>query len=124
MPLPTRANVQTLDYTLGAQPAAVLEAKALSPSSATLDYTLAAQPAVGLLSGVAPTNYFITAFNGTYSVTGQSSNISFGRLLSAQNGVYSVAGQTVDISVGIPPTPITAIEYFVEIRSFTERRRF
>jgi hypothetical protein len=69
-------------------------------------------------------NYSITAFNGTYSVTGQSTSISFGRLLSPQNGVYSVAGQTVDISVGIPPTPITAIEYFVEIRSFTERRRF
>jgi hypothetical protein len=66
----------------------------------------------------------LTPQNGTYSVLGQSANISFGRLLSAQNGVYSVAGQTVDISVGIPPTPITAIEYFVEIRSFTERRRF
>jgi hypothetical protein len=69
-------------------------------------------------------NYSITAFNGTYSVTGQSASISFGRLLSPQNGVYSVAGQAIDISVGIPPTPITAIEYFVEIRSFTERRRF
>lgn len=72
----------------------------------------------------APVNYSITAFNGTYSISGQSSNISFGRLLSAQNGVYSVAGQAVDITVGIAPTPITAIEYFVEIRSFTERRRF
>jgi hypothetical protein len=53
MPLPTRANVETLDYTLGAQPAALLEAKALSPTSYTLDYTLAAQPAVGL-AGVTP----------------------------------------------------------------------
>lgn len=66
----------------------------------------------------------LTPQYGTYSVLGQTANISFGRLLSAQNGVYSVAGQTVDISIGIPPTPITAIEYFVEIRSFTERRRF
>jgi hypothetical protein len=69
-------------------------------------------------------NYTITALNGTYSVSGQTANISFARLLSAQNGVYSVAGQTVNISAGIPPTPVTAIEYFVEIRSFTERRRF
>ena len=53
MSLPTRADVQTLDYTLGAQPAAVLEAKALSPTSYTLDYTLAAQPVVGL-SGATP----------------------------------------------------------------------
>ena len=53
MSLPTRADVQTLDYTLGAQPAAVLEAKALSPTSYSLDYTLAAQPAVGL-SGATP----------------------------------------------------------------------
>ena len=71
-----------------------------------------------------PVNFALTGLNGSYTVTGQSASISFGRLLSVQNGVYSVAGQTVDISVGIPPTPITAIEYFVEIRSFTERRRF
>jgi len=57
-------------------------------------------------------------------VTGQSATVSFGRLLSAQNGVYSVAGQVVDISVGIPPTPVTAIDLFAELRSFTERRRF
>jgi len=66
----------------------------------------------------------LNASSGSYSVTGQSIAVSFGRLLSAQNGVYSVAGQVVDISVGVPPTPVTAIEYFVEIRSFTERRRF
>jgi hypothetical protein len=66
----------------------------------------------------------LDASSGSYSVTGQSIAVSFGRLLSAQNGVYSVAGQVVDISVGVPPTPVTAIEYFVEIRSFTERRRF
>jgi hypothetical protein len=66
----------------------------------------------------------LIASNGTYAVNGQSAIVSFGRLLLPANGVYSVAGQAVDISVGIPPTPITAIEYFVEIRSFTERRRF
>jgi hypothetical protein len=68
--------------------------------------------------------YTITAVNGTYLVSGQNATLSFGRLLSAQNGVYSVAGQAVDISVGAPPAPTLGIELFVEIRSFTERRRF
>ena len=73
----------------------------------------------------APPNAFtITAVNGTYLVSGQTATLSFGRLLSAQNGVYSVAGQAVDISVGAPPAPTLGIELFVEIRSFTERRRF
>jgi len=66
----------------------------------------------------------LDASSGSYSVTGQSIAVSFGRLLSAQNGVYSVTGQVVDISVGIPPTPVTAIDLFAELRSFTERRRF
>jgi hypothetical protein len=66
----------------------------------------------------------LDASSGSYSVTGQSIDVSFGRLLSAQNGVYSVAGQVVDISVGIPPTPITATDLLIELRSFTERRRF
>lgn len=71
-----------------------------------------------------PSGYTITAVNGTYLVSGQTATLSFGRLLSAQNGVYSVAGQAVDISVGAPPAPTLGIELFVEIRSFTERRRF
>lgn len=72
----------------------------------------------------APNSFTITAVNGTYLVSGQNATLSFGRLLSAQNGVYSVAGQAVDISVGAPPAPTLGIELFVEIRSFTERRRF
>lgn len=122
MPLPTRTNVLTLDFTGYGQPAAYIEAKALSPSSATLDYTLAGQPAFGL-PGAAATGYTITAVNGTYLVSGQTATLSFGRLLSAQNGVYSVAGQAAEITFG-GATPTTAQEFFIEIRSFTERRRF
>ena len=48
MPLPTRSDVLTLDFTGAGQPAAYIEAKTLSPTSYTLDYTLAAQPVVGL----------------------------------------------------------------------------
>ena len=51
MPLPTRSDVLTLDFTGYGQPAAYIEAKTLSPSSATLDYTLAGQPAFGLPDG-------------------------------------------------------------------------
>jgi hypothetical protein len=54
MPLPTRSDVLTLDYTGAGQPAAYIEAKTLSPSSATLDYTLAAQPVYGLAGGSPP----------------------------------------------------------------------
>ena len=54
MPLPTRSDVLTLDYTGAGQPAAYIEAKTLSPSSATLDYTLAAQPVFGLAAGAPP----------------------------------------------------------------------
>lgn len=54
MPLPTRSDVLTLDFTGAGQPAAYIEAKALSPSSYTLDYTLAAQPAVGITAGGPP----------------------------------------------------------------------
>lgn len=168
MALPTRDNVQTLDYSLGAQPAVVLEAKSLA--SGTLDYSLQAQPVFGLApSGGGPTYsltasygsysvtgqtatvsldrvltasygaysltgqsatltyagaYVITAQSGSYSLTGQSATLLMGRLLSAQNGVYSVAGQAADIVVGGTPTPTVIQEYFIEIRSFTERRRF
>jgi len=143
MPLPTRSDVLTLDYTGAGQPAAYIEAKNLSPSSATLDYTLAAQPVFGLASTA--TNYSITALNGAYTVTGrtvtllrsrsviafsgsyslngQSAALSVGRLLYAQNGVYSLSGQSADITYN-GGTPVAAAEYFIEIRSFTERRRF
>lgn len=48
MPLPTRSNVLTLDYSGFAQPAAYIEAKTLSPASSTLNYSLQAQPVFGL----------------------------------------------------------------------------
>ena len=66
----------------------------------------------------------ITALNGSYALTGQTADVSFGRLLSATNGVYSVAGQAVDISVSGGPAPVTAVEFYVDIRSLTERRRY
>lgn len=68
MALPTRANVETLDFSGYGQPAAYLEAKALSPSSYTLDYSGFAQPVIGLASGAPPApvqnSKFLIFFNG------------------------------------------------------------
>lgn len=142
MALPTRSDVQTLDFSGYGQPSAYLEAKALSPSSGTLGYSLQAQPVFGLPSAVTP-GYTITALRGVYAVTGYTTNITRTRLLTAQsgtyalagqdasvnidrlilaqNGVYSTSGQSVDITYG---GSIAGAQLFVEIRSFTERRRF
>ena len=52
MALPTRSNVETLDFSGYGQPAAYLEAKSLS--SGTLDYSLQAQPVFGLPAATTP----------------------------------------------------------------------
>ena len=70
-----------------------------------------------------PVAYTLTALQGSYSLSGQPVTLSLGRLLLAQNGVYSVAGQAAEITFG-GVTPTVAQEFFIEIRSFTERRRF
>ncbi len=64
MALPSRNNVETLDYSLNAQPAIVLEAKLLS--SGTLDYSLQAQPIYGLSSAgaILQNGAFLMFFNG------------------------------------------------------------
>ncbi len=54
MPLPTRSNVLTLDYSGYGQPAAYLEAKTLSPTTYTLDYSGYGQPVIGLANGGPP----------------------------------------------------------------------
>jgi hypothetical protein len=125
-------------YTVSGQTATISRNRALTASNgnysitgqnASLDFgrVLAASNGNYVVTGQSATlvrGRVLTASNGSYGVTGQSATVSFGRLLSAQNGVYSVTGQVVDISVGIPPTPVTAIDLFAELRSFTERRRF
>jgi hypothetical protein len=65
MPLPTRTDVLTLDFTGYGQPAAYIEAKTLSPSSATLDYSVAAQPVYGLASGGSGVTVDLSAVSAT-----------------------------------------------------------
>ena len=67
--------------------------------------------------------YTLTAQNGIYSVSGQSAVLLRTRLVSAQNGSYSVFGQPAVITLG-GGGGTTGTQFFVEIRSFTERRRF
>jgi len=68
--------------------------------------------------------YVLNASAGSYVVTGQTANLIKTRLLFPQNGVYTIAGQAVNIVYNpTPPAPSTLMEYFVEIRSFTERKR-
>lgn len=125
-------------YTVSGQIASILKTRVLSGSNGY--YSISGQSALLVFdrnitasagsytvngqSSALAVGRSIRASSGHYAVAGQNVTLSFGRLLSTQNGVYSVAGQAVDISVGIGPTPITAQEYFIEIRSFTERRRF
>ena len=93
----------------------------------TVGYTITASNGTYAVTGQPVSisrSKLITASNGTYAVTGQNITVLLSRLLSAQNGVYSVTGQPVSIVASGAPTPVAAIEYFIEIRSFTERRRF
>ena len=88
-------------------------------------YTITATAGSYVVSGQTSSLYrskFLTASYGVYTTAGQTVGVAIGRLLSAQNGVYSVAGQAADITKGGSPTSLQ--EYFVVIRSFTERRRF
>jgi len=96
-------------------------------NKATGAYTLTALNGTYAVTGQAATltvNRVLMATSGMYAVTGRAATIAVGRLLSAGYGVYSIAGYPATISYVGPPTPTTTTEYFIEIRSFTERRRF
>jgi hypothetical protein len=76
-------------------------------------YTVTGQSATLLKSKSLTVNY------GTYSVTGQSATIEYevGYTIIALNGVYSITGYDANI------TWTAGIQYPIELRSFTERRR-
>jgi hypothetical protein len=108
MALPTRSDVLTLDYSGGAQPAAYVEAKALSPSSATLDYTLAAQPVFGLAPSGGGVSVSITGVEATGAV-GTVSISALGNV--SLTGVEATgAVGTVTVSAGGISVPVTGVE--------------
>jgi hypothetical protein len=79
------------------------------------------QPAAGA--------YTLTAAGGVYSYSGNNATLTYTTAgafsLAADGGVYSYTGNNADLiySGGPPPPPVAADIYFIELRSFTERRR-
>lgn len=83
----------------------------------------------------------ISASYGTYSVTGQTANLVKGRVLTPQYGSYILTGQpaTIDYFVGYTIVALNGVysitgydaniawdsnaQKYIELRSFTERRR-
>lgn len=59
----------------------------------------------------------ITLSYGSYSVTGQSADFVKGRVFTALNGDYSIVGNSATISY------VSNAQLYIELRSFTERRR-
>lgn len=75
-------------------------------------YTISGQTANLLKSKV------LYVLNGAYAVSGQSINVTYGHVLVALNGDYSVVGNNATIAyVG------GANQKYIDLRSFTERRR-
>lgn len=70
-------------------------------------------------------SYVLAADGGVYSFSGNNAGLIATRVLSADGGVYSYAGNNADLvySGGPPPPPVVTDIYFIELRSFTERRR-
>ena len=91
---------------------------------------------------IAVVQYLVTATNGSYTVTGQAANLLKSKVLIADYGSYSVTGQNISITHGYEvlaangaysitgnDATITYVaqtgtnQYYIELRSFTERRR-
>jgi hypothetical protein len=59
---------------------------------------------------------------GNYAVAGQDATLLKTSLLLLDSGVYSLTGQAVNITYSGEPI-VESVQYLIEIRSFTERRR-
>lgn len=70
-------------------------------------------------------NRVLAADGGVYSYTGNNANLRVNRSLIAEGGSYTYSGNNADLlySGGPPPPPVGVDIYFIELRSFTERRR-
>jgi hypothetical protein len=105
-------------YALTGRTITITKSRLITASSGS--YSLNGQTAV--ISYAVPGRYELTALVGAYALAGQTATLARSRLLSPAYGVYSLTGYAADITY-TPLTPVTNIEYFIEIRSFTERRR-
>lgn len=58
---------------------------------------ISSQPVSSVPTAGAANNYTLTAQSGSYSVSGQSANLTRSRLLTADFGIYAVTGQSATI---------------------------
>ena len=89
MALPTKSQVQTLDFTDWSLPICWVDAKA-SVDSSTLDYTAWSLPVVALSAGAAPadpTNVVYVNINGTWQT---ATNVYVNVSGTWQEGVVSI----------------------------------
>lgn len=96
-------------YTITGQTANILKSKTISLSYGS--YSVTGQSA-DLVKG-----RVLTANNGSYTVAGQDIGLNLGRVLTALNGDYSIVGISATISY------VSNAQLYIELRSFTERRR-
>jgi hypothetical protein len=70
-------------------------------------------------------NRVLAADGGVYSYSGNNATLRVSRVLTADGGVYTYVGNNANLlySGGPPPPPVAVDIYFIELRSFTERRR-
>lgn len=100
-------------YTVSGQTANILKSKTLSLSYGS--YSLTGQSA-NLVKGLV-----LTADSGFYAITGQTARIDYfvGYTIVALNSDYSIVGNDATISY----VSNAELQRYIELRSFTERRR-
>jgi hypothetical protein len=67
---------------------------------------------------IAVVQYLFTSQNGSYEVAGQTANLLKSKVLVVLNGDYSLVGNNANIARVASPE-----QKYIELRSFTERRR-
>ena len=119
---PTNYSISALrgTYSLTGQSATLTKTRLITANNGT--YALTGRSITLVRSRL------LTATNGVYTLAGNSATITYtpaaiSYTITALNGVYSVSGRTADITFSGPPAPVVAGQYFIEIRTFTDRRR-
>ena len=104
MALPTKTNLETMDYSYGGVPFVSVAAKS-GIDLDTLDYSYAGVPFWGLeVSGGGPQSYILACAAGSYTLTG--TNVTLTHTPASQNltltcaaGSYALTGTNADLTV-------------------------
>jgi hypothetical protein len=104
MTLPTKTNLETMDYSYGGVPFVSVATKA-GIDLDTLDYSYAGVPFWGLeVSGGGPQSYTLTCAAGSYTLTGSSVTLthtpaSQNLTLACEAGSYGLTGTNAYLTV-------------------------